>query len=43
MEMDSMGRSNSVIIEIKERVVVLTCFGNIAQFDEIALTLCASK
>jgi heat shock protein HslJ len=43
IEMDSMGRSISVITEIKERVVVLTCFGDFAIFDEIAFTLQASE
>jgi len=38
-ELDSMGRSNSVITVINGRVVVLTCFGDFTQFDEIALTL----
>lgn len=40
---DSMGRSTSIITEISQRVVVLTCFGDFARFDEIAATLEASK
>jgi hypothetical protein len=39
IEMDNMGRSISVLTEIDQRVVVLTCFGDFAQFDEIAATL----
>jgi heat shock protein HslJ len=39
VEMDSMGRSNSVITEIDGRVVVLTCFGDFTHFDEIAATI----
>ena len=42
IELDSMGRSKSVITEINERVVLLTCFGDFSQFDEIAATLRAS-
>ena len=38
-EVESMGRSLSLITEIDERVVVLTCFGELAPFDEIAVTL----
>ena len=41
-EVDSMGRSLSLITEINERVVVLTCFGELAPFDEIAVTLGAA-
>jgi len=43
MEMDSMGRSISVITQINERVVVLTCFGDFTRFDEIAGTIKASE
>jgi hypothetical protein len=43
MEVDSMGRSISLITEINERVVVLACFGELAPFDEIAATLSASE
>jgi len=38
-ELDSMGRSISVITEINERVVVLTCYGDFALVDEIMATL----
>jgi len=38
-EAESMGRSLSLITEINERVVVLTCFGELAPFDQIAVTL----
>jgi heat shock protein HslJ len=38
-EVESMGRSLSLITEINERVVVLTCFGELAPFDQIAVTL----
>jgi heat shock protein HslJ len=42
-EVESMGRSLSLITEINERAVVLTCSGELAQFDEIAVTLGASE
>jgi hypothetical protein len=42
-EVDSMGRSLSLITEVNERAVVLTCFGELAPFDEIAVTLGASE
>lgn len=42
-EIDSMGRSNSVITEINERAVALTCFGDFTPFDQIAATLKASE
>ena len=34
-----MGRSLSLVTEVNERAVVLTCFGELAPFDEIAVTL----
>ena len=40
-ELDSMGRSNALVTEINGRVIVLTCFGDFTQFDEIAVTLSA--
>jgi hypothetical protein len=43
IEMESMGRSNSVITEINERVVALTCFGDFTPFDKITATLKASE
>jgi len=39
IELDSRGRSISVLAEINERVVVLTCFGELAPFDQIASSL----
>ena len=42
-EVESMGRSLSLITEINERAVVLTCFGELEPFDEIAVTLGASE
>jgi hypothetical protein len=38
-EIDSMGRFLSLIAEVNERVVRLTCFGELAPFDAIAVTL----
>jgi hypothetical protein len=38
-----MGRSLSLITEINERVVVLTCFGELEPFDQIATTLSAEE
>jgi hypothetical protein len=35
--------SLSLITEVNERAVVLTCFGKLAPFDEIAVTLGASE
>jgi len=43
LEIDSMGRSNSLIAEVSSRVVVLSCFGELAPFDELASTLRASE
>jgi hypothetical protein len=43
IELESMGRSLSLVTEVNERVVVLTCFGELALFDEIAVTLGASE
>jgi peptidyl-Lys metalloendopeptidase len=42
-EVESMGPSLSLITEVNEQAVVLTCFGELAPFDEIALTLGASR
>ena len=42
-EIDSMGRPLSLIAEVNERAVVLTCFGELAPFDELAVTLGASE
>ena len=38
-ELNNMGRANALITEINGRDVVLTCFGDFALFDEIAVTL----
>ena len=43
LEVDSMGRSLSLVTEVNQRVVVLTCFGDLAPFDQIAVTLRASE
>jgi hypothetical protein len=39
LEVDSIGRSISMITDVNERTVVLTCFGELTPFDEIAVTL----
>lgn len=39
IELENMGHSVSVFTEINKRVVVLACFGDLAHFDEISLTL----
>ncbi len=38
-EVESLGRSVSLITDVRGRVVVLACFGELAPFDEIAVTL----
>ena len=43
IELESMGRTNSIVTEINERVVLLTCFGDFDLVDEIAVTLKASE
>ena len=43
LEVENMGRSLSLITEVNERVVTLTCFGESALFDEIAITLSANE
>jgi hypothetical protein len=42
-EVESLGRSLSLYAEVNERAVVLTCFGELAPFDEIAVTLGPSQ
>ena len=42
VEVDSMGRSLSLITEIHQRAVVLACSGALEPFDEIARTLGAA-
>jgi hypothetical protein len=43
MELENLGRSPSMITEVSDRAVVLTCFGEFEPFDEIAVTLGASE
>ncbi len=43
IEVESMGRSISLIAEVNEMAVVLTCFGELAPFDEIAVTPSANE
>jgi heat shock protein HslJ len=43
MEVESMGLSVSLFTEVSERTVVLTCFGELAPFDEIADTVSATE
>jgi len=38
-EVESMGRSLSLVTEVNERAIMLTCFGELEPFDEIAVTL----
>jgi hypothetical protein len=42
VEIESMGRSLALIAEVNGRAVVLACFGELAPFDEIAVTLHAA-
>lgn len=39
LEIDSMGRALVFLVEVNQRVVVLTCFGNFMQVDTIATTV----
>ncbi|WP_420645376.1 hypothetical protein [Candidatus Leptofilum sp.] len=39
LEIENRGRSLSLITEINEQAVTLVCFGEFAQFDDVALTL----
>jgi hypothetical protein len=43
VEVESLGLSVSLITAVDERVVVLTCFGELAPFDDIAVTLGGSQ
>ncbi|MCJ7703894.1 MAG: META domain-containing protein [Anaerolineales bacterium] len=43
IELESMGRTISIVTEINERVVLLACFGDFDLVDEIAVTLKASE
>lgn len=40
---DSMGRATVFVSELNQRVVILTCFGDFALVDEIAVTLKTSE
>jgi hypothetical protein len=42
-EVESLGRSLSLYAEVSGRAVVLSCFGELAPFDEIAVTLGPSE
>jgi heat shock protein HslJ len=42
-EVESMGRSLSLVTEVNGRAVVLTCFGELEPFDAIAVTLDAAE
>jgi hypothetical protein len=42
VEVESLGPSISLITEVDGRVVVLTCFGELAPFDDIAVTVGAN-
>jgi hypothetical protein len=41
-EVESLGRSLSLYTEVNGRAVVLTCFGELAPFEEVAVTLGSS-
>ena len=43
MEIESLGRSLSLCTEVNKRAVVLSCFGELGAFDEIAVTLGPSE
>lgn len=43
IDVESMGRSLSLITDVNARAIVLTCFGELAPFDEIAITLGGSE
>ncbi len=43
IEVESLGPSISLITEVNDRAIVLTCFGELAPFDETALTLGANE
>jgi len=42
-DVEGMGRSLSLITDVNARAIVLTCFGELAPFDEIAITLGGSE
>jgi hypothetical protein len=41
MEIESMGNSLSLVGEVGDRALILSCFGEFEPFDEIAVTLSA--
>jgi len=43
VEAESLGRSVSLITDVNGRTIVLVCFGELAPFDEIAVTLSSSQ
>jgi heat shock protein HslJ len=43
LELESMGQSRSLVTAINERIVVLSCFGELAPFDALALSLGSSE
>lgn len=43
LELESMGQSRSLVTVINERVVVLTCFGDLAPFEDVVLSVRASE
>ncbi len=38
-EIDSLGRANLILVDLAGRLVTLTCFGELSEFDPIAETL----
>lgn len=42
LELESMGRSLSLVAQINDRVIVMTCFGNLAPFDDLVASVRAS-
>ena len=43
IELDNRGRSITLFTEINERIIVLTCFGELEPFNQIAISLSVSK
>jgi heat shock protein HslJ len=43
LEAENRGRSLSMVIDVHERALALTCFGDLTPFDDIAATLSASE
>jgi hypothetical protein len=42
-EIDSLGRANLILVELNGRWITLTCFGDLAEFDGIFLSLRSSE